>query len=132
MVSCLGSLVQLRCGEGGVLQTDIAVCGEHSQCSSHTGFPRGHGCVLSLSTLLRLQAALHGVGPALCAVTVFGYYTKVQIGLGLQFVPSPVRASQAARRLPHTLSLGAVCLLPSVVPASVSTRTSRVRAACVY
>ena len=38
MVSCLGSLVQSRCGEGGALQTDIAVCGELSQSSGHTGF----------------------------------------------------------------------------------------------
>ena len=26
------------CGEGGALQADIAVCGEHSPCSGHTGF----------------------------------------------------------------------------------------------
>ena len=45
MVSCSGSLVQSCCGEGGALQTDIAVCGEHSQCSSHTGFAPTHGCV---------------------------------------------------------------------------------------
>ena len=32
------SSVQSCCGEGGALQTDIAVCGEHSQCSGHTGF----------------------------------------------------------------------------------------------
>ena len=38
MVSCLGSLVQSRWGEGGVLQADIAVCGEQSQCFGHSGF----------------------------------------------------------------------------------------------
>ena len=38
MVSCSGLLVQSCCGEGGALQADIAVCGEHSQCSGHTGF----------------------------------------------------------------------------------------------
>ena len=32
------SSVQSCYGEGGVLQTDIAVCGEHSPCSGHTGF----------------------------------------------------------------------------------------------
>ena len=31
------SSVQSCCREGGALQTDIAVCGEHSPCSSHTG-----------------------------------------------------------------------------------------------
>ena len=37
------------------------LCGEHSQCSGHTGFaPCSAACVLSPSTLLRLQAALRG------------------------------------------------------------------------
>ena len=61
MVSCLGSLVQSCCREGGALQTDIAVCGEDLQCSGHTGFaPSSWVCVLSLSKLLRLPAALYG------------------------------------------------------------------------
>ena len=32
------SSVQSCCGEGGALQTEIAVCGEHFPGSSHTGF----------------------------------------------------------------------------------------------
>ena len=41
MVSCLGSLVQSCCGEGGTLQTNITgVHEEYSQCVGHTGF--GH------------------------------------------------------------------------------------------
>ena len=36
----------------------------------HWVFPT-HGCVLSPSTLLRLLAALYGVGPALRVVPVF-------------------------------------------------------------
>ena len=40
MISYLGfaSSVQSCCGEGGALQADVAVCGEHSPCSGHTGF----------------------------------------------------------------------------------------------
>ena len=38
MVSHSGSLVHSCCREGGALQADIAVCGEHSQCSGHSGF----------------------------------------------------------------------------------------------
>ena len=39
MVSSLGSLVQSCCGERGALQTNVTgACGEHSQCSGHTGF----------------------------------------------------------------------------------------------
>ena len=37
------SSVQSCCGEGRALQTDTAVCGEHSPCSSHTGFSRYRG-----------------------------------------------------------------------------------------
>ena len=55
----------------------------------------------------------------------------MQIRLGLHFVPSLAGAAQAARSLTSALSPGAVHLLPSTVPASVSVRTSRVRAACV-
>ena len=62
MISYLGLLVQSCYREGGALQTDIAVCGEHSQSSGHTGFPPAHGCVLSPSTLLRLPAGLQGAG----------------------------------------------------------------------
>ena len=44
MVSCLGSLVQLCCGEGGILQTNITgVCGECLQCFGHIGFASAHG-----------------------------------------------------------------------------------------
>ena len=39
------SSVQSCCGEGGLLQTDIAVCGEHPPCSGHTGFAPAHGCL---------------------------------------------------------------------------------------
>ena len=61
MVTYLGSLVQLCCGEGGTLQTDITgVCGECLQCLGHTGLSPLTACVLSWSTLLRLQVALQG------------------------------------------------------------------------
>ena len=69
MVSCLGSLVQSCCGEGGALQTNVAcLCGEHSQCSGHTGFAPAHRALLSPSTLARLQAALQGAFPELRAL----------------------------------------------------------------
>ena len=117
----------VACGEGGALQTyRWRVWGEHSQCSGHTGFAPAHGCVLSPSTLLRLSAALSGAGPALRAVAVFRYSTKVRTRLGLRFVLSPAPAAQAARSLTGMLSPGAVRLFPSAVPASVSAHASRV------
>ena len=95
-----------------------------------------HRCVLSPSTLLRLPAALYGAGPALRAVPVFGFSTKVQTWLGLRFVPSPAPAAQAARSLTGALSPGfgapsplvSVHLLPS---AAISAHASGVRAPCV-
>ena len=118
------SSVQSCYGEGGALQTDIAVCGEHSPCSGHTGFTPAHGCLLSPSTLLRLPAALYGAGPALPAVPVLGSSTKARIRLRLRFMPSPAWAAQAARAW-RAHSPG-VRPFPSAAPASVS-----VPAACV-
>ena len=44
MVTYLGSLVQLCCGEGETLQTNITgMCGECSQCLGRTGFAPAHG-----------------------------------------------------------------------------------------
>ena len=66
MVSCSGSLVQSCRGEGGALQADIAVCGEHSPCPGHTGFALLTGaCLLRLhclgSQLLYMEQALRCV-----------------------------------------------------------------------
>ena len=104
MVSCSGSLVQSRCGEGGAL--------------------------LSPSTLLRLPVALYAAGPALRVVPVSGYSTKAWTQLCLRFVPSLAGAAQAARNLMGPLSLGVVRLLPSVAPASVSAHAGWVRVPC--
>ena len=65
VVTYLGSLVQLCCGEGGTLQTNItdlcggvfALYGPHWVCPSLWWY------VLSGSTLLRLQVALQGNSP---------------------------------------------------------------------
>ena len=82
------SSVQSCCGEGGALQADVAVCGEHSRVPATLGLPRTGVFVLSPSTLLRLPAALYGAGPALSAGPVFGPSTKAWIRLRLRFVPS--------------------------------------------
>ena len=65
MITYLGSLVQLGCGEWGTLQTNITgVCGECSQYVWTTlALHPLMMCVLSLSTLLRLQVALQGNCP---------------------------------------------------------------------
>ena len=72
MVSCSGLLAPSPCREWGVL--------------------------LSPSTLLRLPAALHGAGPALRAVPVFGSSTKAWTRQHLRFVPSPPEEQELGRR----------------------------------
>ena len=131
MVSCLGLLVQSCCGEGGALQTNVTgLCGEHLQCSSHTGFTPAHWCVFSPSALLRLPAALYGVGPALRVVPVFGYSTKARTRLGLSFVPSPAQAAQQPGAWQAHSPLVQYALSPPWFQ-PVSARASRVRAPCV-
>ena len=61
MVICLGSLVQLCCGEGGALQTNITgMCGGSQSVWATLGSSTLTVCVLSWFTLLRLQVALQG------------------------------------------------------------------------
>ena len=64
MVTYVVSLVQLCCGEAGILQTNITgVCGECLQCMDHAGVAPAHGVQVSWSILLRLQVALQGNCP---------------------------------------------------------------------
>ena len=56
MVTYIGSLIQLCCGEGGTLQTNITgICAECSQCLSHTGFASANGvCAFPVYTFQAL------------------------------------------------------------------------------
>ena len=80
------SSVQSCCGEGGALQADVAVCGEHSPCSGHTGFAPYRGvcafpvyiaqapvcsiwsgpCIECGSTFRVLHKSADSVAPAFC------------------------------------------------------------------
>ena len=90
-------------------------------------------CVLSPSTLLRLQAALQGVGPELCALPrpkplrfrFLGTPQRRRQGWACVLC-LPAGAAQAARSLMSALSPGAVRLIPSAVPASDSAHEPRV------
>ena len=135
MVSCLGLLVQSCWGEGGALQADIAgLCGEHSPCSGHTGFapltgvcsPRLH---CSGSRLLSRERALCWVHfPGLSrSDSRFWVLHKDADSVGPAFCAFPAQAPQAARSLRSALSPGAGPLIPSVVPASLSTCDGTVR-----
>ena len=132
MVTSLGSPVQLCCGEGGTLQTNITgLCGECSQCahsvSTTLGLALLKACVLSQSTLLRLQVALQGAGPALRALPRskplrFRFLSTPQrhrLGWACVLCPSQVQAAQATGCLVSSLSPGgAVRLITSPVLAA--------------
>ena len=60
MVTHLGSLVQLCCGEGGTLQISLACVRSAPSVWDTLGLPPLTACVLSQSTLLRLLVALQG------------------------------------------------------------------------
>ena len=60
MVTYLGSLVQLCCGEEHCKQISLACVGSAHSVWDTLGLPLLTVCVLSLSTLLRLQVALQG------------------------------------------------------------------------
>ena len=73
MVTYLGSLVQLCCGEGGKLVTNIGgMCEECLQCMGHIGLAPAHGglCFPSLhcSGSRLLSWELSKVGPGLHAL----------------------------------------------------------------
>ena len=120
MVSPLGSLAQLSCGEGGALQTSVTgVCGECPQCLGHTGSAPAHGVCAFPSTLLRLQVALQGAGPGLPALPrskplgfrFSGPPQRRRLGWACVLRPSLLRAAQATTCLASALSPGGDCVL---------------------
>ena len=133
------SSVQSYYGEGGALQTDIAVYGEHSPCSSRTGFAPYRGvcafpvysaqapgcpiwsgpCVECGSSFRVLHKSADSVAPAFCAF--LGLSSSGSQGLARTFPgcgpPFPSAASgSGSQRLGHTLP-GCGAPFPSAAPA---------------
>ena len=117
VVTCLGSLFQLCCGEGGTLQTNItSVYGEYSQCLGHTEFAPGH--VVYAFPVCTAQAPgcsageLSKSGPGFCALPrskllrfrFLGTPQRHRFGCTCILCPSQVRVAQATRCLASTLS----------------------------
>ena len=102
MVTYLGSLVQLCCGEGGTL------CGGRAHSVwTMLGLPQLTACVLSQSTLLRLQVALQG--------------KCLKQALGCMHFPGLSHSGSGSRVL-HKGTGWACVLRPSQVPAAQVTR----------
>ena len=132
MVIYLGSLVQLCCGEGGTLQTNITgMWGECLQYLGHTGFAPAHRCVcfpyLCCSVSRLLCRELSKAGPGLHELPRskplrFRFSStpqKHRLCWACILCPSQVQAAQATRCLVSTHSPGGVvCLITSLAPAA--------------
>ena len=132
MVIYLGSLVQLCCGEGGTLQTNITgMCGECLQCLGHTGFAPAHamcaflvytaqapGC--SAGELSKSGPGLHALPRSKLLRFRFSYtLQRHRVGWACILCPSQFGAAQATKCLVNAHSPGrAVCLITSPVPAT--------------
>ena len=132
MVIYLGSLVQLCCGEGGTLQTNITgMCGECLQCLGHTGFAPAHG-VCAFPVYIAQDPGcsageLSKAGPGLCALPrskplrfrFLGTPQRRRLGWACVLCPSQVQAAQATRCLVSSLSpSGEMSLIASPIPAT--------------
>ena len=105
MVSCLGSLVQSCCGEGGALQTNVTgLCGEHSQCSGHTGFAPLMGvCAFPVYTAQAPGCSIWS-GPCVVGGSSFRVLHKSADSFGPEFCAFPGPSSSGSRELDeHTL-----------------------------
>ena len=122
MVTYLGSLVQLCCGEGGTLLTNITgMRGECLHCLGHTGFAPAHGvCAFRVYTAQAPGCSageLSKAGPGLRALPrskllrfrFSGAPQRHRLNWAYVLCPSQVRAAQA------TLSTLGECTLPGVL-----------------
>ena len=100
MVSCLGLLVQSCCWEGGALQTNVTgVCGEHSQCSSHTRFARPRGvCAFPIYTAQAPGCSI-GSGPWVVCDSSFRVFHKSSDSVGPVFCAFPGPSSSGSQEL---------------------------------
>ena len=132
MVTYLGSLVQLCCGEGGTLQTNITgVCGECLQRLGHTGFATIHSACAFLVYTAQAPGCSAGelskAGPGLHALprskpfrfSFSGTPQRHRLGWACILCPSHVQEAQLTKCLASALSPGgAVHLITSPIPAT--------------
>ena len=119
MITYLGSLAQLCCGEEGTLQTNITgMCGEFLQCLGHIGFAPTHGvCAFPVYTAQAPGCSagkLSKAGPGLRALPrskllrfrfrFLGTPQRHILGWAYVLCPSQVQAAQVTRCLASALS----------------------------
>ena len=88
-------------------QISLACVGSAHSVSARLGLPPLTACMLSQSTLIRLQVALRGTGPGLCALPrskpvrfrFLGTPQRCRLSWACILCPSQVRAAQVTRCL---------------------------------
>ena len=131
VVTYLGSLVQLCCGEGRTRQTNITdVCGECLQClGPHWLCSPPPVCAFPIYNAQAPGCSageLSKVGPGLPALprskplrfTFLGTTQRHRLSWACVLCPSQVQADQATRCLTRAHSPGVVHLITSPVPAA--------------
>ena len=118
------SSVQSCCGEGGVLQTDIAVCGEHSPCSSHTGLAPYRGvCAFPVYTAQAPHCSIWS-GPCVECGSSFPVLHKSADLVAPAFCAFPGPSGSGSQRLGRPLP-GCGAPFPSTASGSGSQRLGR-------
>ena len=121
------SSVQSCCGEGGALQADVAVCGEHSPCSGHTGFAPHRGvCAFPVYTAQAPGCSIWS-GPCVECGSSFRVLHNSADSVVPAFCVFPGLSGSGSQRFWRTLP-GCGAPFPSAAPVRA---TSRVPAACI-
>ena len=130
------SLVQIRlfsCAagrEGRCTQMSLVCVGSTRRVPVTLGLPRSRVCAFPVYTAQAPGCSIWS-GPCVACGSSFWVLHRSADSVGPAFCAFPAPAAQAARSLTGALSPGAVRLIPSAGPASVSVRASRVHAPCV-
>ena len=104
----------------------LACVGSTHSVPATLGLPLSRVCALPVDTAQAPSCSTWS-GPCVACGTSFPVIHKIATSGGPAFCAFPARAAQAARSLTGALSPGAVGLIPSRVPASISARVDRVR-----
>ena len=108
--------VQSCCGEGGALQADVAVCGEHLPCSGHTGFaPYGGVCAFPVCTAQAPGCSIWS-GPCVECGSSFRVLHQSADSVVPAFCAFPGLSGSRSQRLGRALA-GCGAPFPSVAPA---------------
>ena len=114
------SSVQSCCRKGGALQTDTAVCGEHSPCSGHTGFAPYRGvCAFPVCTAQAPGCSTLS-GPCIECGSSFRVLHKSADLVAPAFCAFPGLSGPGSWELDGRTLSGRGAPFPSAAPASIS------------